>query len=685
MKTSNIITIMAIIPLCILSCHQPEKKTATKEVEPFNYVAEQFADIRILRYQVPGFEKLGIKEKKFLYCLQEAAYWGREIFYDQNYKHNLCIKRTLEAIVENYQGDKNSATWVRFMEYTKRFWFSNGIHHHYSNMKFLPGFSEDFFREQVLSVKPELLPLSEGETPEMLVEKLIPILFSPSVAPVRSESDTRKDLIASSATNYYEGLSQQEVERYYKTRTNKKDSTPISYGLNSKMIKKNGAITEQVYKHEGMYGAAIEKIMYWLTEAKKYCDNAEQTVVIDKLIEFYRTGSLETFDEYSILWVKNSNVKVDFTNGFIEVYADPLGYRGAWQSVVYVLDEDLTRKFANISAKAQWFEDNSPIMPEHKRSEVVGVSYKVINAVAEAGDCSPSTPIGVNLPNSNWIRSQYGSKSVSLGNIETAYDEASKTSGVLDEFYLPDQKKRIEDFGALSGKIHTALHEVIGHGSGKIMPGVGTPKETLKSYSSALEETRADLVALYYIMDPVVIDLGLMDTIATAYAEYDNYIINGMLKQLVRIEPGQQIVQAHMRCRSLISHWCYEKGKGENVIEKVYENGKTYYKINNYARLRELFGELLREVQRIKSEGDYEAGMKLVETYGAPVDRKLHKEVLDRYAKLNVAPYNGFIQPQMEAVYKNGEWVDVNISYPDSFEKQMMFYAKEYKILPTYN
>ena len=651
----------------------------------FNYVSEQFADIRILRYQVPGFENLNLNDKKMLYCLQEAAYWGREIFYDQNYRHNLCIKRTLEAIVENYKGDPENPEWQKFMVYLKRFWFSNGIHHHYSNRKFLPEFSQAFFKQQVLSVPAELLPLQPGETPDDLLDKLIPILFDPGIAAVRAESDTEKDLIASSATNYYQGLSQREAERFYASRIDKKDTTPVSHGLNTKLVKEAGRIYEKTYTSEEMYGAAIGKIVYWLGQAQLYCDNLAQKEVIGKLIDFYRTGDLQTFDEYSIMWVKNSNVRIDFTNGFIEVYADPLGYKGAWQSVVYVLDEELTAKFANISTKAEWFEQHSPIMEEHKRNKVVGVSYKVINAVAEAGDCSPSTPIGVNLPNANWIRAQYGSKSVSLGNIETAYDEASKSSGMLDAFFLPEQKKRIEEFGAYSGKIHTALHEVIGHGSGKLMPGVATPKETLKSYSSALEEARADLVALYYLTDPALVDFRLMDTLATGYAAYDKYIIGGLLQQLVRIEPGQNIVQAHMRCRSLISHWCYEKGKADKVIEKVIVDGKTFFRINDYQKLRVLFGELLREVQRIKSEGDYEAGKALVETYGAPVDQKLHREVLDRYAKLNLAPYSGFIQPQMEAVYKDGKWIDVNISYPDSFEKQMMFYAKQYRILPTYN
>lgn len=671
------------------ACHHSNPETVTKATSPsnddFNYVSEQFADIRILRYQVPGFDNLSIEEKKFLFCLQEAAYWGREIFYDQNYKHNLCIKRSLEAIVSNYNGNETDTNWQQFMIYMKRFWFSNGIHHHYSNRKFIPECSREFLRKQLLAVPAEELPLKPGETPEQLADKLITVLFDPNIAAIRAESDTEKDLIAGSASNYYEGLSQREVERYYATQINKKDSTPISYGLNSKLLKESGKITEKTWKLGGMYGEAIEKIVYWLAEAKSHCPEAEQQAVIDKLIEFYTTGDLKTFDDYCIMWVKNNNIKIDFTNGFIEVYADPLGYRGAWQSVVYVLDEELTARFANISAKAAWFEQHSPIMDEHKRSEVVGVSYKVINAVAEAGDCSPSTPIGVNLPNANWIRAQYGSKSVSLGNIETAYDEASKSSGILDAFFLPEQKKRIEEFGALSGKIHTALHEVIGHGSGQLMPGVATPKETLKSYNSALEEARADLVALYYLTDPAMIDFRLMDTIATGYAAYDSYIVGGLMRQLVRIEPGQNIVQAHMRCRSLISHWCYEKGKADKVIEKVMVDGNTFFRINDYEKLRVLFGELLREVQRIKSEGDYDAGKALVETYGSPVDRKLHREVLDRYAKLNLAPYSGFIQPQMEAVYKDGKWIDVNISYPNSFEKQMMFYAKEYRVLPTYN
>ena len=675
--------IMGIAILGITSCNNQKQETGTTE---FKYVADRFYDLQVLRYQVPEFEKIDLQTKQFLYCLQEAALWGREIVYDQNYRHNLQVKRTLKAIIENYSGDKTNSEYQNLVKYAKRVWFSNGIHHHYANKKFLPDFSREWYHEQIKSIAKENLPLAEGEPVEEMLKTLDKVIFDATYDSENILLDSKRDIIAESATNLYStNLTQKEVEDYYAKIKKADDPRPISYGLNSQLVKHKDQISERLYKVDGLYGKAIEKIIFWLEKSIKYTDNKDQKEVIQLLIEFYKTGDLKTFDEYSIKWVQNSDVNVDFTNGFIEVYSDPMGYRGAYQSVVYIKDFVLTEKLAKITELAEWFEKNSPIDDKFKRDQVSGMSYKVINAVVESGDCAPTSPLGVNLPNANWIRAEYGSKSVSLGNIETAYDESSKSSGMLQEFFLPEQQEYIKKYGGYSGKLMTALHEVIGHGSGKLAPGVGTPKETLKNYNSSLEESRADLVALYYISDPKLVEVGLTPSVDVGKAAYNNYIVNGIMRQLVRLNLGDQVVQAHMRGRSMISNWCYEKGKEENVIEKVVKDGKTYIVINDYSKLRTLLGKLLNEVQRIKSEGDFEAVKNLMETYGAPVDYELHKEVLTRYEKLNLAPYSGFIQPQMTAKIENDEIIDVTIEYPEDFEKQMMFYAKNYSVLPVRN
>lgn len=658
-----------------------------KGEDPFQYQTEQFADLRILRYKVPGFEDLSLQQKKLVYYLYEAALSGRDILYDQNYKHNLLVRRTLEAIVNTYPGDRTTDDWRKFMVYTKRVWFSNGIHHHYSTSKFVPQFSEAYFAELVSKSDAAAFPLTDGMSPEALVEKLKPILFDPGFDAKRVNQDPGVDLAVRSANNYYEGVTQREVEAYYDKMNDQDDPTPISYGLNSKMVRdEDGTIIERKWKVGGMYSAAIERIVYWLEEASTVAENEQQKKALELLIEFYKTGDLETFDEYCIAWVNDTESRVDVINGFIEVYGDPMGYRGSYESVVSIRDREASKRIAAIGDEAQWFEDHAPLMAQHKKEDVTGISAKVITVVVEAGDTSPSSPIGINLPNANWIRAQHGSKSVSLGNIINAYSEASKTSGSLEEFAASEEEIELErEYGTLADNLHTDMHEVIGHASGKLEPGVGTPKETLKNYASTLEEARADLVALYFIMDQRLIELGVMPTLDVGKVSYNQYIRNGLLQQLRRIEPGENLEQAHMRNRQLVSKWVYERGKDDNVIEKNVKDGKTYFLINDYFKLRELFGKLLREIQRIKSQGDFPAGKALVETYGVKVDPQLHAEVLERYEKLDIAPYAGFINPRLTPVTEDGEITEVEIAYPDDFAEQMLYYAEKYSFLPVYN
>jgi dipeptidyl-peptidase-3 len=660
----------------------------TEETDrPFQYQTEQFADIRILRYQVPAFDELTLPQKELVYFLYEAGLSGRDIFWDQNYRHNLRVRATLENIVRTYDGDRTSDNWKKFMVYVKRVWFSNGIHHHYSTIKIEPGFPEEYFEELVKTSDQATLPLRSGQKVDDLLSDLKPILFDPSVDSKRVDLDDGVDNVLDSATNFYTpNLTEKEVQEFYTKLATGAGPNPISFGLNSQLAKEGGRIFERVWKVGGMYSPAIEQIVAWLEKAADVAEEPQRSV-IEKLIDYYRTGNLSAFDDYSIRWVEETASDVDFINGFIEVYGDPLGYKGTYESLVYFTDKKATERIDALSRNAQWFEDHSPIRPEDKKKEVRGISARVITVAGESGDSSPSTPIGVNLPNANWIRKEHGSKSVNLGNIVHAYDESSKTSGVLEEFASSQEEvDRARKYGSLADNLHTDLHEVIGHASGQIQPGVGTPKETLRNYASTLEEARADLVALYFLMDPKLVELGVMPSLEVGKAGYDDYIRNGLLVQLARIKKGENLEEAHMRNRQMIAEWAYEKGKADHVIEKIVRDGKTYFAIRDYEKLRLLFGELLREIQRVKSEGDYSAGRQLVEEYGVKVDPALHEQVLDRYAKLKIAPYAGFINPLLRPVTDDaGEITDVVVDYPEDFTEQMLYYGQRYHFLSDTN
>lgn len=681
---------LLLIIILQLSGNMTEAKDKKGKKDNFKYLSEQFADVKIIRYQIPGFENLTPKQKELVYYLYQAALSGRDILWDQNYKHNLKIRKTLEAIVENYNGDRKTPEFEKFMVYTKRVWFSNGIHHHYSTYKFTPEFSKEYFASLVKNSQSKknskfVLPLGENQNADGLVAELTPILFDPAVDARRVNQDSNTDLVKGSAANYYEGVSQKEVEEFYSKMTDKNDPRPVSFGLNSKLVKENGQIVEKTWKVGGMYSPAIERIVYWLEKAVTVAENDLQKQIFSKLIEYYKTGDLKKFNEYNILWVKDTESVVDAVNGFIEDYGDPLGMRAAYESVVSIKDMEATKRADAISQQAKWFEEHSPIQDEYKKKDVKGISAKVITVVVESGDASPSTPIGINLPNADWIRKEYGSKSVTLGNIVYAYDQADSDELLKEFSWSEEEIAREKKYGSISDNLHTDLHEVIGHGSGQLKPGVGTPGETLKNYASALEEARADLVALYFLMDKKLVDIGVMPSLDAGRAAYDHYIKNGLMLQLRRLQPGENIEQAHMRNRQLIASWVYEKGRAENVIERKERNGKTYFVVNDYDKLRILFGQLLREVQRIKSEGDYQAGKDLVENYGVKVDQKLHREVLERNAKLNIAPYGGFINPKLTAVEKDGKIVDVTVEYPKDFTKQMMYYGEKYNYLPVVN
>jgi len=659
-----------------------------KDRDNFKYQTEQFADLAILRFKVPGFEELTLKQKELVYYLYEAALSGRDIYYDQNFKHNLEIRKTLEAIAASYGGDRENDQFKKFMIYTKRVWFSGGIHHHYSNMKFRLEFTKEYFAELVKGSDAKLLPLADGENADSFIKKITPIIFDPEIAEMKVNKDAKNDLVKSSAVNFYEGVTQKEVEAFYNKLQDKNNPRPVWHGLNSKVVKENGAVIEKTWKVGSMYSPAIEKIVYWLEKAVTVAENDAQKTILQKLIEYYKTGDLKTWDEYNKLWVQDTVSRVDVVNGFIEVYNDPLGYKGSFESIVSIKDMDATKRIDAISKQAQWFEDNSPIADEHKKKNVVGISAKVITVVVESGESSPSTPIGINLPNSNWIRKEYGSKSVSLGNINESYDKAASEELMKEFSYSDEEYQLTKKFGTVTDNLHTDLHEVIGHASGQINPGVGTPKQSLKNYASTIEEARADLVALYYIADKKLIDIGVMPNDEAYKAEYNRYIRNGLLQQLARVKEGENIEQDHMRNRQMISKWCYEKGNnanGTSVIEMKKKDGKTYVVINEYQKLRTLFGQLLKEVQRITSEGDYESAKALVEKYGVIVDKELQKEVIERYKKLNVAPYKGFINPILKPVYDSDKIVDVKIEYPEDFTEQMLYYAKNYSLLPNRN
>ena len=660
-------------------------KTTTAEADKFDYTVEQFADLQILRYRVPGFENLSLQQKELVYYLTEAALQGRDILFDQNGKYNLRIRRTLEAVYTGYKGDKNTPNFKAMEVYLKRVWFSNGIHHHYGSEKFVPGFAPEFFKEAVLSVDASTLPLAEGQTAEQLCDELSPVIFDPIVMPKRVNQAAGEDLVLTSACNYYDGVTQKEAEDFYNAMKDPKDETPVSYGLNSRLVKENGKIQEKVWKVGGLYGQAIDKIVYWLKKAEGVAENPEQKAVIAELIKFYETGDLKIFDEYAILWVKDLNSLVDFVNGFTESYGDPLGMKASWESLVNFKDMEATHRTEIISGNAQWFEDHSPVDKLFKKDEVKGVSAKVITAAILAGDLYPATAIGINLPNSNWIRSHHGSKSVTIGNITDAYNKAAHGNGFNEEFVYSDAELQLIDkYADLTGELHTDLHECLGHGSGKLLPGVDP--DALKAYGSTIEEARADLFGLYYVADPKLVELGLTPNEDAYKAEYYTYLMNGLMTQLVRIEPGNNVEEAHMRNRQLIARWVFEKGAADKVVELVKKDGKTYVVVNDYEKLRELFGELLSEIQRIKSTGDYQGAHDLVENYAVKVDPALHAEVLERYKKLNLAPYKGFVNPKYEAVVDAaGKITDVKVTYDEGYAEQMLRYSKDYSNLPSIN
>ena len=660
-------------------------KTTTAEADKFDYNVEQFADLQILRYRVPGFEELTLKQKELIYYLAQAALEGRDILFDQNGKYNLRIRRTLEAVYTNYQGDKTKDDYKNMEIYLKRVWFSNGIHHHYAADKFQPNFSQEFLKQAIMSVDTSKLPLTKGQTVEQLCAELFPVIFNPTILPKRVNQSDGEDLILTSASNYYDGVNQEEAESFYNAMKNPKDETPISCGLNSRLVKENGKIQEKVWKVGGLYTQAIEKIVYWLKKAEGVAENDAQKAVISELIRFYQSGDLKDFDEYAILWVKDLDSRIDFVNGFTESYGDPLGLKASWESIVNFKDIDATRRTEIISSNAQWFEDHSPVEKQYKKEEVKGVSAKVITAAILAGDLYPATAIGINLPNANWIRAHHGSKSVTIGNITDAYNKAAHGNGFNEEFAYGDAEKQwIDKYGDLTGELHTDLHECLGHGSGKLLPGVDP--DALKAYGSTIEETRADLFGLYYVADPKLVELKLVPDADAFKAEYYMYLMNGLMTQLVRIEPGNNVEEAHMRNRQLIARWVFEKGASDKVVEMVKKEDKTYVVVNDYQKLRSLFGELLAEIQRIKSTGDLAAARTLVESYGVKVDPALHKEVLERYKKLNLAPYKGFVNPKYELVVdKDGNITDVTVSYDEGYVEQMLRYSKDYSSLPSIN
>ncbi|WP_417867141.1 dipeptidyl-peptidase 3 family protein [Xanthomarina gelatinilytica] len=679
MKVTYVLS-FALAFVALVSCNEGKKEpvvkvTEVKKEKTFDYNVEQFADIKILRYQIPGWDNLTLKEQKLVYYLTQAGLAGRDIIWDQNYRHNLKIRKALETVYANYSGDKTSEEWKAFETYLKRVWFSNGIHHHYSNDKLKPEFSQEYLKSLM------------AETNASLEEDAFNVIFN--------EVDSKKvnqakgvDNVALSAVNFYgPNVTNADVINFYKNKKSPNPDKPLSYGLNSKLVKENGELKELVYKSGGLYGSAIDEIIKWLELAQDVAENKAQGDAMGLLIEYYKTGDLQTWDDYNVAWTAATEGNVDYINSFIEVYNDPLGYRGSYETIVQVNDFDMSQKMKVLSDNAQWFEDNAPLMDAHKKKNVVGVTYKVVNVAGEAGDASPSTPIGVNLPNANWIRAAVGSKSVSLGNIIEAYNNAG-SSDRLKEFVNDEEELQLEEqYGQLADKLHTALHEVIGHASGQLNPGVGETKETLKNYASTLEEGRADLVGLYYLYNPKLQELGLVDNWkAMGKAAYDGYIRNGLMTQLIRLNLGDDVEEAHMRNRQWVSAWVYEKGKADNVIEKVTRDGKTYFNINDYDKLHDLFGDLLRETQRIKSEGDYKAVETLVETYGVKVDQDIHAQVLERNKQFTSAPYSGFVNPvlvpEMDA---NGEITAIKVTQPESFPGQMLDYSKNYSFLPQEN
>lgn len=673
----RVLTAIAMVAI-IAGATSCSKQEANK-----SWIVDTFDDIKVLRYEVPGFDSLSLKQKEMIYYLSQAAVAGRDILWDQNFKYNLPIRFTLETIYTGYTGDKKADEFKKFETYLKKMWFANGIHHHYSNDKFTPEFTAEYF-DQLIANTPSENFTNDFYSLEELMAVVKPAIFDPELYKLRTNQQDGVDIVAESATNYYDGVTQTEVETYYAAMADPKNPTPVSYGLNSQVVKVDGKVQERVWKIGGMYSQALEKIVFWLDKAASVAETPQQQATINKLISYYKSGDLKEFDEFNIMWLDDAGTEIDFVNGFTENYGDPMGMKGSWESVVNFKNNEATKRTQIIADAAQWFEDNSPVDPRYKKEVVKGVSAKVITAAMLGGDSYPATAIGINLPNSNWIRAAHGSKSVTIENITSAYAEAGKGDGFAEEFVLNvEDRERLKNHGGLADNLHTDMHECLGHGSGKL--GQGVTGDELKNYGSPLEEMRADLYALYYMADDKMIELGLISSKDVAYAEYFKYIMNGMMTQLTRIQPGKTVEQAHMRCRQAIAMWCYDKGQAENVIEKVVKDGKTYVVVNDYEKLRQLFGDLLTEMQRIKSEGDYAAGKAIIETYAVQVDPELHKEVLSRYAKLNVAPYSGFVNPKYVPVYEGDKLTDVKIEYTTDYVGQMLEYSKEYGLLPLRN
>lgn len=667
-------TFLPLFTMCLIlfgCAHKAHRTTANNE---FEWQVDRFDDVKVLQYKVNGFDSLTLEQKKMIYYLSQAALSGRDILFDQNFKYNLPIRKTLEAICQNYSGNKTSDEFKHFETYLKKVWFANGIHHHYSEDKFTPKFSEAYFQELIANTPAdELLPADQ-------LAQITRIIFDPQLYAKRMNQTDGEDLVLTSAVNFYDGVTQAEVEHFYDSIEVKGDPRPVSYGLNSKVVKENGKVVEKVWKVGGMYSAALENTVMWLEKAASVAENDDQKKIIEKLISHYKSGSLAEFDEFNVLWVADHGGAIDFVNGFTENYTDPLGRKATWESIVNFKDFEATKRSKIISDNAQWFEDNSPIPDQYKKKEVKGVSAKVITVAMLGGDCYPSTPIGINLPNADWIRRDHGSKSVTIANITEAYDKSSTGNGFTEEFVLlPEDRELKNKWGAMAGDLTTDLHECLGHGGGQL--AAGTKGDELKNYGSPLEEARADLFALYYIADQKMVDAGIMESMDIAKAAYYQAILNGMMTQLTRIEIGKNIEQAHMRDRALIANWAYELGKAKNVIEKVSLDGKTYIKINDYEALRKIFGEQLSEIQRIKSEGDFVAGRNLIEKYAVKIDPSLHKEIKDRFAALNIAPYSGFVNPRYVTVEKDGQIVDVKIEYQGNYVEQMLEYSSKYSFL----
>lgn len=666
MKYLKIMLITMSIGLFASAC----KKEPAEEVK-FRYLADEFADLKVIRYKIPGWENLSFEQKQYIYHLSEAAKAGRDIFWDQNFKYGLKIRKVLEKIFDQYKGEKESDEYKEFLVYAKRVFFSNGIHHHYAEEKFLPGCTKEYFSK-----------LMEQSGQQELTDIIIPMLYDPQLFPHRKNTTGTGDLLLESSVNFYEGVSRTEAEAFYAKMEDPKDSQPISYGLNSRLVKRDGKVYEEIYKADGLYGPAIEQIIHHLQKAAEHAENDKQREYISLLVEYYKTGDLRTWDLYNVAWVKDTESPVDFINGFIETYNDPLGMKATWEAVVNFKDQEASKRTDIISSNAQWFEDNSPIDPQFKKKEVKGVSAKVITVAQLGGDCHPTSPLGINLPNADWIRKEHGSKSVTIANISEAYDKAAEESpkSLTTEFsWNQEEIDLLRTYGSLTNNIHTDLHECLGHGSGQLMDG--TPSNALKEFSSPLEEARADIFALYYMADPKMLELGILPDADAYKAAYLSYIRNGLFTQFVRIDLGKTVTQAHMQGRKLIAEWCYEKGKEENVIERVTKEGKTYFVINDYVKLRALFADLLRELQRIKSQGDYAAGKNLIETYSINIDPSLHKELKERYASLELKPYGGFINPDIIPVEKDGKVIDYKVEYPEDFLGQMLEYGKKYSFL----